>query len=266
MKKNLIYYLTCNSDCWLKKTILTMKLTVFLCALSIMNVLAIDSYPQNARLSLDLKSVTIEQVLDKIEEGSEFFFLYNSKLVDVTRKVDAYYKDMKIIDILEELFSGESIEYIVKDRQIILSPLNYDALYSDPAHRQQIQVTGTVVDADGNSLPGVNIIEKGTDNGTISDIDGRFTITVAGPEATLVFSFVGYLQEEMTVGSNTSIDVPLIEDILRLDEGVVIGYGTVKKSDVTGSLASVTSETIQERPVQNVIQAMQGKAAGGCGV
>ena len=108
MKKNLIYDLTCNSDCWLKKTILIMKLTVFLCALSIMNALAIDSYPQNARLTLDLKSATIEQVLDKIEEGSEFFFLYNSKLVDVTRKVDAQYKDMKITDILEELFSGES--------------------------------------------------------------------------------------------------------------------------------------------------------------
>ena len=262
MKKNLIYYLTCNSDCWLKKTILTMKLTVFLCALSIMNALAIDSYPQNARLSLDLKSVTVEQVLDKIEESSEFFFLYNSKLVDVTRKVDAHYKDIKIIDILEELFSGESIEYIVRDRQIILSPLNYDALYSDPAGRQQIEVSGTVVDADGNSLPGVNIIEKGTDNGTISDMDGRYTIIVAGPDATLVFSFVGYLQEEMMVGSNTTIDVTMIEDILRLDEVVVIGYGTVKKSDVTGSLASVTSETIQERPVQNVIQAMQGKAAG----
>jgi TonB-linked SusC/RagA family outer membrane protein len=262
MKKNLIYYLTCNSDCWLKKTILTMKLTVFLCMLSIMNVLAIDSYPQNARLSLDLKSATVEQVLQKIEESTEFFFLYNSKLVDVTRKVDAQYKDVKIIDILEELFSGESIEYIVKDRQIILSPLNYDALYTEPARKQQVEVSGTVVDADGTGLPGVNIIEKGTENGTISDIDGRYSITVAGPEATIVFSFVGYLQEEYVVGSNTTIDVTMIEDIMRLDEVVVVGYGTVKKSDVTGSLTSVTAETLQERPVQDALQAMQGRAAG----
>ena len=262
MKKTLIYYLTCNFDCWLKKTILTMKLTVFLCALSIMNVLAIDSYPQNARLSLDLKSATIEQVLQRIEESSEFFFLYNSKLVDVTRTVDVHYKDMKIIDILEELFSGESIEYIVKDRQIILSPENYDALYSNPARKQQIEVSGRVVDAEGISLPGVNIIEKGTDNGTITDADGRYTIGLAGPEAILLFSFVGYLQEEMRVGSNTTIDITLIEDILSLDEVVVIGYGTAKKSDVTGSLTSISAETIQERPVQNALQAMQGKAAG----
>ncbi|MBN2213498.1 MAG: TonB-dependent receptor [Bacteroidales bacterium] len=239
-----------------------MKLTVFLCALSIMNVLANDSYPQNARLTLDLKSVTVEQVLQKIEEGSEFFFLYNSRLVDVTRKVDAHYKDMKIIDILEELFTGESIEYIVKDRQIILSSTNYESLYSDPSRRQQIEVSGTVVDAGGNTLPGVNIVEKGTENGTISDIDGRYTITVAGPEATLVFSFVGYLQEEIPVGSRTNINVTLVEDILQLDEVVVVGYGTVRKSDVTGALTSVTAETIQERPLQNALQAMQGKAAG----
>jgi TonB-linked SusC/RagA family outer membrane protein len=262
MKKNLIYYLTGNSDCWLKKTILIMKLTVFLCALSIMNVLAIDSYPQNARLSLDLKSATVEQVLQKIEEGSEFFFLYNSKLVDVTRKVDAHYKDMKIIDILEELFSGESIEYIVKDRQIILSPVNFDALYSDPAGRQQVEVSGTVTDAEGTTLPGVNIVEKGTDNGTITDVDGRYSIMVAGPEATLVFSYVGYLQEEMAVGSSTTINISLIEDILQLDEVVVVGYGTTKKSDLTGALTSLTSETIEEQPVQNALQAMQGKAAG----
>lgn len=239
-----------------------MKLTIFLSILSIMNVLAIDSYPQNTKLSMDLKSATIEQVLQKIEESSEFFFLYNSRLVDVTRTVDARYKDMKITDILEQLFSGENVEYTVKDRQIILSPQNYDALYLNPEAKQQITVTGTVSDASGATLPGVNIIEKGTENGTITDVNGGYSITVAGPEATLVYSFVGYLPEEVVVGSRTTIDLTLVEDILKLDEVVVVGYGTVKKSDVTGALTSVSSETLEERPVKDALQALQGKAAG----
>ncbi|MBN2611559.1 MAG: TonB-dependent receptor [Bacteroidales bacterium] len=262
MKQDLIFHLPCKTHGWLRKTAKVLQLAVFLCILTSMNLAAVESYPQNARLSLDLKSVTIEQVLQKIEQSSEFFFLYNSRLVDVTRKVDVNYKEEKILDILEDLFSSDNVEYIIKDRQIILSPKNYDKLFAKSSKVQGITITGTVTDVNGNSLPGVNVVEKGTINGAVTDLDGNYTITVAGAEATLVFSFVGYLTEEMAVGSSTVLNVTLIEDILKLDEVVVVGYGTVKKSDVTGSLTSITAETLQERPVQNAIQAMQGKAAG----
>lgn len=264
MKKNLIIHLPCKIPCWLKKTILIMKLTVFLCILSFMNVLAIESYPQSAVLSLNLKSVTIEQVLQKIEANSEFFFLYNSRLVDVTRKVDANYKDRKILDILEDLFAGENVDYTVKDRQIILSPQNLDNINasSNSSKLQDIIISGTIVDASGNPLPGVNVVEKGTLNGAVTDLDGKYTITVASSNSVLIFSFIGYLTEEMEAGSSTTLNVTLIEDIMRLDEVVVVGYGTVKKSDITGALASVTSEKIREMPVYNVNQALQGRAAG----
>lgn len=123
-------------------------------------------------------------------------------------------------------------------------------------------ITGNIKDIDGMGLPGVNIIEKGTSNGTISDLDGNFSITVSDRSAILIFSFVGYITQEIAVGDQTQVNVILEEDIAEIEGVVVIGYGTVKKSDVTGSLASITAETLEERPVTNALQAIQGKAAG----
>jgi TonB-linked SusC/RagA family outer membrane protein len=122
-------------------------------------------------------------------------------------------------------------------------------------------ISGKVTETDGVSIPGVNVVIKGTTIGTVTDPDGRYNIS-ANETDVLVFSYVGYLTEEITVGSQTEINVILIEDLIGLSEVVVVGYGTVKRSDITGSLVSITAETIQERPVQNVLQAMQGKAAG----
>lgn len=123
-------------------------------------------------------------------------------------------------------------------------------------------VTGKVTDTDGEVLPGVNIVEKGTSNGSITDNDGNYSISVAGSDATLVFSYIGFLTEEMTVGSQTVFDLALIEDIAQLDEIIVIGYGSVKKRDLTGAVSSVRSEEISQAPVTNTIEAIQGRVAG----
>ncbi len=108
----------------------------------------------------------------------------------------------------------------------------------------------------------MNIVEQGTSNGTISDVDGNYSITVAGRTSVLVFSFIGYLDEDITVGDQTVIDIGLIEDILQMDEVVVVGYGTIKKKDLTGSVAVVSSETLTRRPTPNVTKALQGNASG----
>ena len=128
---------------------------------------------------------------------------------------------------------------------------------------QERTVSGTVTDAaSGESLTGVNVIIQGTTQGTISDADGDYQITVPGPETVLVFSYIGYSTQEITVGAQTSIDVAMEEDIARLDEVVVIGYGAVKKSDLTGSVATVKSEEITAYPAIGINQALQGRAAG----
>jgi TonB-linked SusC/RagA family outer membrane protein len=127
---------------------------------------------------------------------------------------------------------------------------------------QETTVSGTVVDGVGNVLPGATISLKGTDRGVITDIDGNFEISVPGNDAVLSITFIGYLPEELKVGDQTQFSIILIEDITELSEVVVVGYGTQKKSDLTGSIASVSGEDLQLVPVSSVDQALQGMAAG----
>ncbi len=126
---------------------------------------------------------------------------------------------------------------------------------------QQKTITGTVVGTNNEPLPGVTVLIKGTAQGTITNPDGKFTIE-AGEEDVLVFSFIGYLTDEVDVGTKTVIDLTMVEDLIGIEEVVVIGYGTVRKSDITGALSSVSAEQIKELPVQNMNQAIQGRAAG----
>jgi len=122
-------------------------------------------------------------------------------------------------------------------------------------------ITGTVTDAEGIGLPGVNIVEKGTQNGVVSDFDGNFTI-VTNSNATLMFSYLGFVTKEVSVAGKTSIKISLEEDLAQLDEVVVIGYGTVKKSDLTGSVATVDTEKAYIAPVSSLDNALQGRASG----
>lgn len=125
-----------------------------------------------------------------------------------------------------------------------------------------ITVTGTVKDTNGESLPGVSIIEKGTRNGTVSDIDGRFTISVQSSESILLFSFIGYATQEQTVGSRNSIDIVLLEDTKNLSEVIVIGYGTQEKKDVTGAMATVKEKDFNRGIMNSPQDLIQGKVAG----
>ena len=123
----------------------------------------------------------------------------------------------------------------------------------------QIIVKGTVKAEDGFGMPGANVLLKGSTNGTITDVDGNYSISVPTEKSVLVFSFIGMTTQEVTVGKQRTIDVVLKDDSEMLDEVVVVGYGVQKKSDVTGAMARVTAEVIQDRPVQNALQAIQGK-------
>ena len=128
---------------------------------------------------------------------------------------------------------------------------------------QTVQVTGRVMSSvDETALPGVNVIEKGTVNGTISDMDGNFTITVAGPDAVLTLSFIGYTTQEVPVGNQTQITVTLEEDVLRLDEVIVTGYGVQRKSDLTAAIASVSTDDLPQSASLSINNMLQGRVAG----
>ncbi|MCK4344571.1 MAG: TonB-dependent receptor, partial [Bacteroidales bacterium] len=200
----------------------------------------------------------------EIENQSEFFFLFNQKLVNVDRKVDIDVKNKRIKDILSDLFTGEDVNCLIMDRQILLSPKYITERVNVTRDRQpqEIVVTGKVTDEDGNSLPGVNIVIKGTITGTISDMDGYYSIEVDDPEAVLVFTFIGMLTQEIKVGDQTEINITLARDVIGLEEVVAVGYATKKKVNLTGSVETIRMDNIAWKPVGQTSMALQGVASG----
>ena len=244
----------------IKKIIRIMKLTGFLIAVSIFSALAGSSYSQTKLLNLDMEKATVKEVLSKIEDQSEFYFMYSGKIIDVDREVSVNNKNQKIDQVLKSLFEGTNVKYVIKDRFIVLTDSKSDGDVFDVM--QQKSVSGIVTDESGVPLPGVTVVVKGTTTGTITDADGNYSLQNVQAGTTLIFSFVGMKTQEINVGSQTSINVTMEEDAIGMDEVVVVGYGSQKKSDITGSVASFDSDAIELVPVTNVASVMQGRVAG----
>ena len=236
-----------------------MKLTVLLILLTVSQLFASEGYSQTTRLSFNFKETSIEDVLDEIEKNSEFFFLYNKKLVDVERKVSINVDDRKINEILDEMFRGSDIVYTVVDRQIVLANKN-DKSVIDQASRQ-LNVTGKITAASGDPLPGVTIVIKGTTTGTITDIDGNYTLPGVKPNSVLIFSFVGYKTQEVLVDKEV-VNLALVEDAIGLEEVVAVGYGMQKKETLTGSISKVDGGEIAKSPSINISSSLAGKLPG----
>ncbi len=260
MKKNLNYCGLKGPFSNFQKLLLKMKISTLLLFCCMLNALATPTYSQATKISLDLKDCSIEQILDKIEQESEFYFLYNQKLIDVTRKVDIIADKEPIKDILNNIFDGYDVKYAVYDRQIILTTKEESGLLDE---LQQLVVTGKVIDATTKlPLPGVNVVVSGTTIGAMTDPNGNYSINLTNPKGSIEFTFIGYAKVIVPVEGRTAIDIQMTENVLQLDEIVVVGYGTQKKSDVTGAMIRVGEKELRAIPVSNAIQAMQGKAAG----
>jgi len=260
MKKKLIYF-GGRYKFLSSKTIKIMKLSGFLLMLTILQVLAVDSYSQRTKLTFDLKNVTVKDALRTIEDQSEFFFLYSPKMVDVSRKVDIESNDKKVDFILNQMFAGTGVDYVIKDRQIVIATNEMIQPFKKETP-QQVVVTGKVTGEDGNPLPGVNIVIKGTIQGSITDSDGNYSIEVGDPNATLVFSFIGYKTQELAVNNQTTINVIFETEAFGLDEVVAIGYGTVKRATVTGSISAIKGAELDIAPVPNFTQTLAGRLPG----
>jgi TonB-dependent starch-binding outer membrane protein SusC len=239
---------------------LKMKLTTFLFIVSLFQINA-NTYSQNKKITLKLNDVTVEEVLSKIESLSEFRFLYNSEEIKVDRKVSVNVIEKSISNILENLFLNSNIEYVVKNDQIVLKindKLNSKIITSQV--QQQIEIKGTVVDNYDMPLPGASIIIKGTSNGTTTDFDGNFTLMLSDNATTLIFSYVGFATQEIVINNQTTFNIKLIAEASALDEVVIIGYGSVSKKELTGSVA--TADNIEDRAVTKVEEALQGSVSG----
>lgn len=247
---------------------LKMKLTVLLTIVSLIQIHA-NSYSQSKKISLDMGNVMLSEVLYEIESVSEFKFLFNRKDVNVDRKVSIKVTKKPIAAILSELFSGTDVRFEVLNKQIILrkevgktiSQVTPTTVQSLPIP-QQFVVTGSVIDSQGIPLSGANIIEKGTTNGVTADFDGNFSIDVTNENATLVVSYIGFGTKEVPVNGQSSLTVTLEESAAALEEIVVVGYGSVKKRDVVGSVSSVSSEKLEQNSNPDVFQAIQASVPG----
>jgi TonB-linked SusC/RagA family outer membrane protein len=238
-----------------------MKISLILLFAGMLNAMAGTSYSQSARVSLNLKNASVEDVLNEIEKKSEFFFLFNQKLVDVNRKVDLVADNKPIKEILASLFDKQDVDYVVLDRQIILSPKEDSKAIEDL--QQTLKITGSVIDAStGEALPGVNVVIEGTTNGTVTDLNGNYSIEINKVDASLSFSFLGYINQKIEVKDQNKIDVKLAPDVQKLDEIVVIGYGVQKKSLVTAAIAKIDSKDMENVVASNFEGALQGKTSG----
>lgn len=235
-----------------------MRIAVVLMFLGILEVQANDAYAQKTRLSLNFSETELVKVLYKIEDESEFFFLYNEKLLNTERKVSISEKDQLINVILDNLFTGTDVKYTIVDRKIILAP---DYLTEAP---QQNQITGIVTDEKGNPLPGATVLVKETNIGVLTDVTGKYTLVNVPDNSTLRFTFVGMMTQEILTGGRTTIDVILKEDAYGLSEVVVIAYGTAVRRDYTGSISSLKMENspVSIAPNLNALESLKGNVAG----
>ncbi|MGV8094533.1 MAG: TonB-dependent receptor [Mangrovibacterium sp.] len=232
--------------------------------ISVFQAYALDSYSQNTKLTLTLNNVPIANVLEKIEDNSEFYFLYNAKLIDVKRKISIIVENEEISNILSTLFSGTGVNYKVFDRRIVLSPGEMTSL--PETVQQQLKITGTVTEKDGKPLPGVSIVIKGTTQGTVTDANGNYSISNISSDATLVFSFVGMRTQEVTIAGKTIINIALDEKMIGIDEVVAVGYGAQKRANVTGSVATVSGEELTESHISNIENVILGRLPGVTGM
>ena len=253
MKKNL--FLLCRQRHGISKTLLIMKLTLSLLLLAVVTS-ATESYSQSAKLKLKMENATLVEIFQEIERTSDYGFLFKNDQLDLNKKYVVDFEGSSVEDILSSLL-GEGYSFQFIGNNVVITANESSNLVG-----QQIRsVSGRVTNSQGEPVPGATVVVKGTVNGTITDTDGRYTISGVSLNEVLVFSFVGMSTQEALITKQV-INIVLQEETIGLEEVVAIGYGVQKKSDVTGAVVSVGTKELSAMPISNVIQGMQGRAAG----
>ncbi|MDO9040340.1 MAG: carboxypeptidase-like regulatory domain-containing protein, partial [Bacteroidota bacterium] len=258
MKKKLIRGISLDRE-KVRKIWMTMRLIVLLFFVSLIHVSA-SVYSQKTKLNIRVENATLQQVFKVLQEQSEFDFFYKNEQIPADARVSIETKNETIEVILNKVLTGTGLTYHVLDKDIVIS--SKGAAKSEMISQQQKSVSGKVTDSSGASLPGVSVVVKGTTNGTITDGNGNYSLNNVPENATVQFSFVGMKGQEVAVGGKTTINVSLAEDAIGIEEVVAVGYGTQKKINLTGSVASMSGDVIAKKPVTQTSMALQGMASG----
>lgn len=245
-----------------KKALHIMRLSTLLLLLGIVSVSA-TSYSQEAKVSMQINNKTVTEVFAEIKAQTNYSFWYDLKDVDINKKVTINVQDETVRNVLTKVLQDQNLSFeLIGNHIVIAREGSFDSNLRKMAISQQgKRVSGRIKDEQGEPIIGANISVKGSATGSISDIDGQFSLEVPD-NAVLLISYVGYSPREIPVKDKTFIEVILSEDSESLEEVVVIGYGVMKKSDLTGAVSSVKGDKIASIASNDITDILQGKVAG----
>lgn len=268
MKKNCVYASGGSLYPLLRKILLTMKLSVFLFLLGIMSVQANEIFSQ-AKMNIQMENATIEQVLERVQELSEYNIIYDYEYVKDLDKIDVDFSDASLNDVLYGILKNTKLDYRLENDMIVLfpreivKPAKEEEAETTQQENQQRRVKGCVKDADGNTLPGLTVVVKGTGKGWVTDHNGVFSLVLNDDENVLVFSFVGMKTVKVVLDkAQTWVDVKMEQDVESLGEVVITGYEKIDKRKLTSSVFSIDAESVVEPVGLSIDKMLQGKVPG----
>lgn len=228
-----------------------MKLLTLLVLITALNVSA-SVYSQGSKLNVSIKDKTLIEAIRLIEKQSNYRFFFSDNYQDLNSLVTLEAKNKNINEVLSDLLDNKAITYKVMENNIVV-------ITPDENSIQQQRVSGTIKDAStGEPIVGANVVVEGTTLGVVTDIDGKYSLEVPDVNATLVVSFIGYQTAKISLSGRTTIDIQLAADVKSLEEVVVVGYGTQKKLNLTAAVDQVDGEALENRPIPNLTQGLQG--------
>lgn len=258
------HFLIKKSDC--KYLFKIMKIYLLFLFTFTFQLMALNSNAQDAVIELKTSSVTIGQLINEVERQTDYLVVYSNREVDTNRKVNFPQNSDKVSSYLNTAFSNTDIGYNFENDYIVLSKkvlqnTTHITQRIEATQQQGRTITGRVTDENGEPVIGANIIEKGTTNGTVTDVDGNFSLRLE-ENAILHISYIGYLPQNITTSDKMTFNIVLEEDTKALEELVVIGYGTARKIDLTGSISSLSGDKLQMKSTPQLSSQLQGQMAG----
>lgn len=241
-----------------KPKYISMKLSL---ALMLAGTLQVSAFTYGQKVTIHKKNVRLQTVLKELQVQSGYNIFYDNSILPSSALVDVSLEKVELTKALEDVLRPYPLEYRMVENTIVLSPKKVErvAVSSAATILQQVTVSGKVVSKENETLPGVTVVEKGTQNSTMTNDNGVYTLAVTGSESVLVFTTIGFQRKEIAVGEQRQIDIILDEQVSEMDEVVIVGYGEQKKVNLTGAVSQISGEEFEDRPVTQLTQALQGQ-------
>ena len=234
-----------------------MKITALILFIFVGTTFATETYSQTMKVTVVADKISTDKVIHEIEKQTDYLFVYKVNEVNLKRTVQVNAENKSVAEVLNKVFEGTDIYYAMEGKNIMLM----SKAKAGVTAQQTNKVTGVVKDKAGIPIIGATIIEKGTANGTVSDIDGNFSLQL-NSQGTIIISYIGYITQEINVDKNQELVIVLEEDTETLDEVVVVGYGAIQKRSVSTAISTVKGGKISDMPTSNISQSLVGMSSG----